>query len=177
MPSKFAVRPATRSDVVEVHALVESAYRGDAARKGWTHEADLLGGQRTDVLMLTTVIDDPDQRILVAEEGGGIIGCVQISRKSEDTTYLGLLTVEPSRQASGLGRLLIEAAEELAMKQFGATCMEMTVIRQRDELIEYYRRRGYSTTGEERPFPLDDPRFGLPKTRELAFLVLAKPLT
>ena len=54
--------------------------------------------------------------------------------------------------------------------------MEMTVIANRGELIAWYERRGYVLTGERRPFPLDDPRFGLPKTRDLAFVVLEKPL-
>lgn len=170
------IRPATHSDINVLHALVESAYRGDSARKGWTHEADLLDGQRTDIAMLASVIDDLDQRILVAMRGEAMVGCVQISRKSNDTSYLGLLTVEPTRQGSGLGKLLITAAEEFAKKEFNARWMEMTVIRQRDELIEYYERRGYIPTGEERPFPLEDPRFGLPKTGALAFVVLTKQL-
>ena len=156
---------------------MERAYRGDTARKGWTHEADLLDGQRTDLAMLTSIVSDPDQRILLALEGESIIGCVLVTRKPENTSYLGLLTVEPSRQANGLGRLLIAAAENCAKTEFSAHRMEMTVIRQREELIKYYGRRGYTATGEERPFPLDDVRFGLPKTRELAFVVLERRLT
>lgn len=171
-----SIRRATNSDIPVLRALVESAYRGDSARGGWTHEADLLDGQRTDIAMLAGVIEDPDQCILLAEDAGTMVGCVQVSRKSADTSYLGLLTVDPSRQAGGLGRVLISAAEEFAKKEFAARRMEMTVIRQRDELIEYYQRRGYATTGEERPFPMEDPRFGLPKTRSLAFVVMARKL-
>ena len=170
------IREATPGDVPALHALVEGAYRGDSARGGWTHEADLLGGQRIDAATLAEILADPGQRMLVAEAGGTITGCVQISRRDGDIAYLGLLSVSPLRQAGGLGRRLIAAAEATAIARFGARRMEMTVIRQRGELIAYYERRGYALTGETRPFPLDDPRFGLPTTRELAFVVLAKEL-
>ena len=54
--------------------------------------------------------------------------------------------------------------------------MEMTVITQRRELIAWYERRGYTVTGESRPFPHSDERFGLPRRTDLVFEVLAKPL-
>lgn len=171
-----SIRTATAADLPRLHDLVESAYRGDSARLGWTHEADLLDGQRTDAAALAAILADPRQRILVAVDQGAITGCVQISDKGDGIAYLGMLSVEPGRQAAGLGKLLIAAAEHDAQALFGARRIEMTVIRQRAELIAYYERRGYARTGEERPFPLDDPRFGLPRTRDLAFVVLARNL-
>lgn len=171
-----SVRAATLADIPVLHALVESAYRGDSARRGWTHESDLLDGQRTDTEMLAGIIRDESQRILLAFDGDDMIGCVQIARKPGRVSYLGMLTVDPVRQTAGLGKLLIVAAEDLARVEFGAETMEMTVIRGRVELIDYYRRRGYSLTGEERPFPMSDPRFGLPKIDDLSFVVLSKQL-
>jgi N-acetylglutamate synthase-like GNAT family acetyltransferase len=168
------IRPATLADVPALHRLVERAYRGDSARKGWTNEADLLDGQRTDVESLSGIIADPAQRILIAMNDNGLIGCVQVTRKDFDTAYLGLLSVDPDIQAGGLGKILIIEAERTARNIFAAATMEMTVIRQRAELIAYYERRGYALTGEERPFPHDDERFGLPVTRDLSFVVLAK---
>lgn len=173
--SEPAIRSARADDLPALHALIEGAYRGDGARAGWTHEADLLGGQRTDPAALAALLADPAQHLLVAEAGGAIVGCVQVSRLAGDAAYLGLLTVSPARQAGGLGRRLIAAAEDAA-RATGAAAMEMTVIRQRPELIAWYGRRGYALTGETRPFPLDDARFGLPRRRDLAFVVLAKPL-
>jgi predicted N-acetyltransferase YhbS len=170
------IRDAERSDVKALHQLVERAYRGDSARKGWTHEADLLDGQRTDPDALLDIILDPDQKILLAHDGDTVCGCVQISRKNETVTYLGLLSVDPDLQAEGLGRKLIAQAEAVAVSHFGSAIMEMTVIRQRGELIAYYERRGYVLTGETRPFPYDGVRFGLPRTNALAFVVLAKSL-
>jgi predicted N-acetyltransferase YhbS len=170
------IRTATPSDIPALHALVESAYRGDDARRGWTHEADLLDGQRTDPAALREIIDDPGQRILVAVNDTTIVGCVQIARKQRGTAYLGLLSVSPLQQANGLGKQLIAAAEHSARAEFGAHIMEMTVIRQRAELIAFYERRGYSLTGETRPFPFGDERFGLPRTRDLEFVVLARTI-
>lgn len=170
------IRPAALSDLDQLHAMVHRAYRGDAARAGWTHEADLLDGQRTDMEELRAIVDSPAQELLVAENGGELTGCVQITDKGGATAYLGLLSIDPAHQAAGLGRKLIDAAEAAAVQRFGAATMEMSVIRQREELIAYYERRGYSRTGEERPFPLDDPRFGIPKRRDLSFVVLAKPI-
>jgi predicted N-acetyltransferase YhbS len=174
--TKLSIRPATPADLSALHGLVERAYRGDSARAGWTHEADLLGGQRTDLAALGEIVADPRQSMLIAIQDGALTGCVQIAQKDETLCYLGLLSVEPSLQAAGLGKRLIEAAEQEAASRFGATAMEMTVIVQREELIAYYVRRGYALTGEKRPFPLDDERFGLPPTRDLAFVVLRKPI-
>jgi predicted N-acetyltransferase YhbS len=170
------IRVATGGDVSALHNLIEGAYRGDRARQGWTHEADLLGGQRTDQAALAAIVADPTQRILVAEVDGVVIGSVLIQSKGEGLAYLGQLAVDPERQANGLGRRLIDAGEACAIDVFGASQIEMTVITQRTELIAYYVRRGYAETGETRPFPLNDVRAGLPKTLALTFTVLAKPL-
>ena len=87
-----------------------------------------------------------------------------------------MLTVDPQRQSAGLGRMILAAAEDHAAAHFAATRIEMTVIAQREELIAWYERRGYAPTGEQRPFPHDDPRFGLPTRDDLAFVVLEKTL-
>lgn len=173
-------RVATEADLAAVHKLIESGYRGESAKQGWTHEADLLGGQRTDAEALMQLIRDPAQTLLLAEDSSALVGCVQVSNKgTRDGArigYLGMLTVSPRLQGGGLGRALIEQAERHARTAFDAHIMEMTVIKQRQELIDWYLRRGYALTGREEPFPLDDPRFGLPKTRDLVFVVLAKHL-
>ena len=170
------IEPATVADLSALHALVESAYRGDTARQGWSHEADLLGGQRTDLAALSDQIADPAQAILVARDGAALAGCVAIADRGEGTAYVGLVTVDPSRQAGGLGRELLAEAERHAVAEFAAKRAEMTVISLRSELIAWYERRGYSLTGETRPFPKTDPRFGLPRRDDLIFVVLEKRL-
>jgi GNAT superfamily N-acetyltransferase len=163
-------------DVPALHRLIESAYRGDSARRGWTHEADMLGGQRTDEDALVAMLGDPMQRILVAEIDGALAGSVQVQNRDGGRAYLGQLAVDPDQQAGGIGSRLIEAAEALAVSVFDASIMEMTVIIQRTELTAYYVRRGYRETGEMRPFPFDNNRIGVATRRDLAFTVLEKVL-
>ena len=168
--TEIAFRAATPEDVAALHPLIERAYRGETAKAGWTHEADLLFDTRTSAEELSALIADPDRVVLLAHQDGALIGCVQVARVGDDRTYLGLLTVEPTLQASGLGRRLMAAAETEAVTRFGARRMEMTVINRRAELIAWYERRGYAPTGDTRPFPVDPPR------PELDFVVLEKPL-
>lgn len=175
MPETF--RPATLGDIERLHPFVHSAYRGDSARRGWTHEADLLDGQRIEAEGLADVIGAGDQVVLLAEDDGELVGCVQVTDKGEGLAYLGMLSVDPALQGKGLGRRLIAAAEQEAHERFGALTMEMTVIVQRRELIDWYGRCGYRETGETRPFPVADPRFGLPRRDDLAFTVLSRDLS
>ena len=172
----LAFRPATVADVPSLHALIESAYRGETAKVGWTHEADLLGGTRTSVEELQAIIGDADQVLLLGEDGGAVAACVRVMRQAEGPAYLGMLTVAPDRQAGGLGRTVLAAAEAEAVRRFGASCMEMTVISTRSELIAWYERRGYVLTGERRPFPAEAQDFGDLPPRDLEFVVLEKPL-
>lgn len=170
------LEPATADDLPALHALIESAYRGDSARAGWSHEADLLDGQRTDLAALAAMLADPAQHLLVLRDNDVLRACVTVTDKGTGLAYLGMLTVDPSRQAAGLGRMILAAVEDHAAAHFAASRIEMTVIAQRDELIAWYERRGYARTGEQRPFPLDDPRFGLPTRDDLAFVVMEKRL-
>ena len=173
--SQPRIRPVFADELVRLHALIESAYRGESAKRGWTHEADLLGGQRTDIAALQDMVADPAQHLLVAADGTSLVGCVAVTVTGNAPAHIALVTVTPDRQSLGLGRRLLEAAEQCT-RDSGATRAEMTVIGQRTELIAWYERRGYRRTGERRPFPLSDPRFGLPKRDDLCFLVLAKAL-
>jgi ribosomal protein S18 acetylase RimI-like enzyme len=167
---------ATTGDRESLHLLIESAYRGDSARRGWTHEADLLDGQRTDLRAIDDMFADPLQTLLVARDDMGPAGCIAITDRGDGLAYIGLVTVDPDRQGSGLGRRLLESAEAFAASTLGARRLEMTVIAQREELVRWYERRGYRRTGERRPFPATDPRFGLPRRDDLEFMVLEKSL-
>lgn len=182
----LTLRPARRDEADALSALVNSAYRGDPSRVGWTTEADLLGGQRTDPAALREFMAAGEtalDRVLLVYEGtaGGTgldrlpEACVQLERRGDDA-YLGMLTVQPVRQASGLGKRLLDAAEGWAAARWGTRRIIMTVITQRPELIAWYERRGYNATGETAPFPYGDTRFGEPKRPDLQFIVLRKPL-
>jgi len=170
----FPVSPAELSDVV---SLVNAAYRGDDAKAGWTHEADYLAGQRTDLAMLTKDLETPGARVLGWRDGpeAELLGCVWLEPAEPDAWYLGMLTVRPDLQDQGLGRRILQAAEDHAA-QLGARRIRMTVVGVRDSLIAWYRRRGYAPTGEREPFPYHDARFGEPLRDDLDFVVFEKPL-
>lgn len=147
-------RTATAADVPALRALVERAYRGATAKRGWTHEADLLDGERTSDTELAETIAEAKARVLLARIDGKLAGTVTIRDLDNGRAYLGMLCVDPDMQTEGLGRALIADAEDRAADEFGANVISMTVIDARTELIAYYERRGYARTGELRPFPL-----------------------
>jgi ribosomal protein S18 acetylase RimI-like enzyme len=168
-------REATEADVDELVALIESAYRGDSGRVGWTTEADILEGQRTDPEGVLEVIKSPDSRLLTAECDGAIVSCCQLEHRG-DHAYFGMFAVRPTFQGSGLGKVVIAEAERTAREAWGVTEMQMTVISVRNDLIAWYERRGYRRTGRTSPFPYGDERFGIPLRDDLQFELLVKPL-
>ena len=163
---------ATIDDIPALNELVNSAYRGDSSRKGWTTEADLLGGIRTSEASLREMFANPNAIILRYVKDDQLLGCVYLEQKNDDL-YLGMLTVSPDLQAGGIGRQLLEAAEQLAHDRH-CRAVTMTVIPQRHELLAWYERRGFQRTGAVHPFP-DDPRFGEPKV-PLSFIELEKKI-
>ena len=174
-PPFLSFRTARADDVPAIVALVESAYRGDSSRRGWTTEADLLDGQRTDAAAVAELIARPASRLLLAEAGSELVACAHLERQGE-AAYFGMFAVRPEQQGGGLGRALLAEAERLASADWHCSAMRMTVITLRDELIAWYERRGYRRTGEYSPFPYGDARFGLPRRDDLRFETLAKTL-
>ncbi len=157
--------------------LVQSAYRGEGSREGWTTEADLLDGQRTDADMIAASLADPDAHLLVADLDGGVVGCCELRRPSAtDRASLGLFAVRPGLQGAGLGRRVLDEGERIVRDEWGRRRLRLEVIELRSELIAWYRRRGYEATGETVPFPYGDERFGLPRRPDLRFVVLEKQL-
>ncbi|MHB1616186.1 MAG: GNAT family N-acetyltransferase [Metallibacterium sp.] len=171
-------RPATPADAEAVVALVESAYRGDASRVGWTTEADLLDGRRTDVEAVLALIHAHDSMILLAQppDAQALLACCHLARECGDNAYFGMFAVRPGAQGGGVGRRVLAEAERIARETWQCTHMAMTVIDARAELIAWYERRGYHRTGEYKPFPYGDARFGIPRRADLRFELLLKPL-
>lgn len=168
-------RDATDADVDVLVALIESAYRGDASRAGWTTEADILEGQRTDPQGVLDVIKSPDSRLLTVERDGVVVACCQLEHRGAHA-YFGMFAVSPTQQGGGLGKVIIAEAERTARETWGVTEMHMTVISVRNDLIAWYERRGYRRTGKMTPFPYGDERFGVPQRPDLQFELLVKEL-
>ncbi|MEV7086083.1 N-acetyltransferase [Streptomyces sp. NPDC093085] len=171
-----AYRDATPADTEALVALVESAYRGESSRAGWTTEADLLDGQRTDPEGVLAAIESPTSRLLAVERDGALIACCQVEHRGE-AAFFSMFAVAPGAQGGGLGRAVIAEAERTARTAWGVQEMRMTVIVQREDLIAWYERRGYRRTGKRSPFPYGDERFGIPRRDDLEFELLVKDLT
>lgn len=168
-------RPAAPDECDAVADLVQSAYRGDSSRRGWTTEADLLDGRRTDAQMVRDLIASPDDVVLVGDAGDdGVVACCHLQHRG-DSVYLGMFAVRPELQGHGLGSAVLAAAEEHARSQ-GVARLEITVLNHRPELHAWYTRKGFEMTGETVPFPYGDERFGVPRRDDLLLLAMAKDL-
>ena len=168
-------RAATPADCDAIIALVESAYRGDASRAGWTTEADFLDGRRTGADDVLAQIARAQSRILLAEQDGRLLACAHVAA-DDGAGYFGMFSVQPGLQNAGIGKAVLAEAERIAREDWSLPAMRMTVIDIRDSLIAWYERRGYRRTGIKKPFPYGDARFGIPKRDDLRFEILEKPL-
>lgn len=174
--SPLTLRVAAAADFDAVVALVNGAYRGETSRAGWANEADYIDGERTSLEALAAeAAENPDGLLLLAHSGGTFVGCVRVDPAGEGAWLVGMLTVRPDLQAAGLGRRILEAGEAAARAR-GAARIRMTVVNVREGLIAWYERRGYRRTGEIKPFPYADARFGVPRRPDLGFIVLERTL-
>lgn len=171
---ELSFRQARIADAPAIAALVNSGYRGDASRAGWTTEADYLVGKRTDEDEVRTLIALPESILLLCLQGDDIIGSVHLHREG-DAAYLGMFVVRPTLQGQGIGKRFLSAAEETVKREWSSKRIYMTVITLRTQLIAYYERRGYRRTGRFEPFPIEDKR-STALVDDLRFEVLEKAL-
>lgn len=163
----ISFRKATITDSESITSLVNSAYRGEYAKNGWTTEANLLDGQRTDSAKIQEMILAAHSQIILVNEDNvtdKIIGCINVIEEP-NALYFGMLTVEPLMQNRGIAKLLLKHVEELA-KKLNFNTLRMTVIIGRQELVDFYERLGFVKTGQTEAFP-EDPRYGVPKSGKL----------
>jgi ribosomal protein S18 acetylase RimI-like enzyme len=164
---------ATTTDVPAMVALLNSAYRGDASRQGWTTEANLIAGDtRATSGMLESVMEQPGSVMLICKDADVLVACVNLQQQQQ-RLYLGMFAVAPHLQGRGVGKLLLQAAETYA-KQQNCTSIYMLVITKRQELIAWYTKYGYADTCERKPFA-EDAVTG-EHLQPLEFMVLEKNL-
>jgi GNAT superfamily N-acetyltransferase len=168
------ITKALPTDIPALERLLNSAYRGEDSKKGWTTEADLLEGNlRTDAATLHKIMHEPGAVLLkYFNEQNELEGCVYL-QKNANRLYLGMLSVSPLVQAKGIGQQLMNAAESYA-RDNSCSVIFMKVISVRHELVAWYERKGYQKTGATEPFPTDN-KFGTP-TQKLEFIILEKNL-
>ncbi len=172
----LSCRLATVTDVSSIVSLVQSAYRGASSRVGWTTEADLIDGTRTDEDEVLELIAKSGSCILLCERNQKLLASVHLENRGEHA-YLGMFAVSPQAQGQGIGKFLLAQAEEKVSHQWQCRVLEMTVISQRQELIAWYERRGYQRTGVHKDFPYGQPRYGEPRRDDLVLEVLQKNLS
>jgi ribosomal protein S18 acetylase RimI-like enzyme len=165
---------ATKENFNEIVTLLNSAYRGEDSKKGWTTEANLIAGNtRANKIMLEKEAKKEASIFLkYVNTELEIIGCVNL-QKHVNKIYLGMFAVKPILQNGGIGKALMLAAEEYA-KQLNAVSIYMTVISLRETLINWYQRLGYVDTNMRKPF-IEDGITGK-HLQELNFAILEKKI-
>ena len=172
--SGVTFKTAHPEDSQTISDLVNSAYRGDNSKQGWTTEADYIGGTRTTPELILAMLNTPRAQIdLAFDESENLIGCVYINREGTKRLYFGMLTTSPLYQGKGLGKKMISHVEGIAKKE-SFTELKITVLNVRAELIEFYERRGFKATGDFEKFPDNDPAYGIPKVSGLKLLEFIK---
>ena len=167
------------ADLIDAEAIVQlinSAYRGEASRKGWTTEADILDGLRTTTQEISQLIKRNDAFILTGVMKDQIVAtitCEWQALSGNNSAYLGMIAVKPTLQNKGYGKQMIRAAETMTKREWRVVGYYMSVISLRHELIAFYERLGYERTGEFEDFPKDS-RLWKPKVDDLNFEYLAK---
>ena len=181
------LRQAKSDDVDALKQLLDRCYRQD---EGWTNEADLVGGIRITDSELTSVIADPKHYVFLypqtetgnreGQETGELLGCIAVDMQEntdKSRAYIGMFAVHPELQGHGVGHEILQAAETFATRHLQSrdqpSCLTMSILSHRPELLAYYERRGYKLTGVTMPFP-EDGNNGEPKRQDLQLLELEK---
>ena len=169
------ITKATPTDIPELNTLINSAYRGEISKSGWTTEAEILDGIRIDADTLAAYFEQQNVSILkCCNEEGEICGTVYLELNTPKL-YLGMFAVSPVLQGKGIGKLLLKTAEEFALTHH-CHCIAITVISHRVELIEWYKRHGYQATSHSIAFEEIENRFGDPKIAEIRLIAMEKPV-
>jgi ribosomal protein S18 acetylase RimI-like enzyme len=165
-------RIASEADAEEVAALVNRAYRPSLQEAGWTHEANLVAGDRTTTAQVLSLFHEQSVILLLCFNSK-IVACVHVQGSHSGATYIGMLATNPKLQAQGLGKQMLLCAEKYAAEHFNASSFKMSVLSSRPELLAFYERRGYVQTGEVEEYPLS-AGVGQPTVSGIQVLSLVK---
>lgn len=174
------LHPATIEDANSINDLLNLAYRGE---QGWTTEHHLVDGNRSVLIDIEQAIKST--LFLTYKNNDVLIGCICLEHHFEHSnsknndeynkneTYIGSFAVHPDYQGKGVGKLLLDAAEQRAISDFNTQKLIMVVLSERTELIAFYERRGYKKSGNRKDFPTHS-NVGTPKASTLTIEELYK---
>ncbi|AHG19223.1 hypothetical protein Z042_06025 [Chania multitudinisentens RB-25] len=169
------IEKAYLADAQAITNLVNMAYRPEAGRQGWTHEIGLVSGARITVEQVAALLDSRST-ILVMRNDDRILACVQIEPSDNQSCYISMLATAPEAQGNGIGKQMLAAAESLAVAEYSACVFKMSVLSPRQELLAYYKRRGYVLSGYSEHYPVA-AEVGIPMIAGLQLLGLEKQRT
>jgi ribosomal protein S18 acetylase RimI-like enzyme len=176
-----SIRLAERQDAAALARIINLAYR---TTRSWTHEVHLVKGDRLSEAGVEAIILAGEDQLFVCQdedrEAGRIVGCIcaewglnhRDTGLGQDAVMLGLFAVDPDVQSQGIGTKLMRHAMAHAHERWHCTTAVMWVIRQREDILKWYRRLGFQETGETKDFVFPE----LQLRDDIAFLVLAKKL-
>lgn len=145
---------AKTADAEQIARLINSAYRGASSRLGWTTEADLLDGRRTDADEVLAWLANENAAICLCKAKRQLAGTLLLIH-SHPQVGISMFAVDPVQQNTGIGKYLLQHAEQTAIQRWDVKRATMAVISRRVELIAFYQRRGYLPSGRSLPFPLN----------------------
>jgi predicted N-acetyltransferase YhbS len=166
-------RVATEEDAAQIHHLVETAFRTTDSRKDWTDNLGLVSSFRPHIQEVIDVINKPDSVVLVATNNQNtLVGAIGTSKRDANYARLFRLAVDTSLQRGGIGRQVLQYAEDYCQRTWGVTTVGLDALSCRHALISWYLRCGYKKTGETTPFPRDNVDLVLPD--DLCFIEFEK---
>jgi len=169
LPLELSV--ACEADAKEIATLVNRAYRPSSREAGWTHEANLIAGERISTEQVLSLFHE-QSTILLLHLGQDIVACVHV-QGGQSGTYIGMLATNPAMQAQGIGKQMLLHAEAYAIEHYDASVLKMSVLSSRPELLAFYERRGYVLTGQVEEYPLS-AGVGQPMVTGIKVFSLAK---
>lgn len=175
-------RLATPEDVLEIQKLVESAFQASDTRVNWTSHQELNIRFRISVENIMLRIQDPDSAVLMAflsesdhedPKDETFVASIEVVKRSSELAHLSMLAVSPDHHRDGIGRKILNYAENYCQQEWGVTKLALNALSDREALIAWYTRRGYQRTGETKPFPVEEFS-DLPLSDNLCFVQFEK---
>jgi len=148
-----AIHLAEAKNAEAIARLVNFAYRSKLINNGWSNESELVAGHRIDDESVLALMQQPQSVILLCNMDKRLLACAHLLN-TDGTVYLGMLSVIPEVQGMGIGKRMLQQAEDYAWNNMEADAIIMDVISQRTELISFYQRRGYVIHGQEKEYPV-----------------------